>query len=327
MKKIVIILILLLITGSIKAQSFFANPFAHTYSIVARDPVTGEMGSAVQSHWFSVGSVVIWGEAGVGMVATQSFVNVSFGVRGLELLKSGLTPQQVVDSLLSTDEGREFRQLAVIDGKNKPASYTGKNCIPSAGNIVGDDFSVQANLMLNDKVWPAMEKAFRETKEPLAERMIAALEAAQNEGGDIRGKQSAAILVVKGKSTGKVWEDRLIDLRVEDHAEPVKELKRLLKVHRAYEHMNAGDLAVEKGNMELAMKEYSSAEEMFPENLEMKYWHAVTLANIGKIDDALSLFREVFSADENWRILTERLPKVKLLTVSEEQLNKILSVK
>jgi uncharacterized Ntn-hydrolase superfamily protein len=181
--------------------------------------------------------------------------------------------------------------------------------------------------MLNNKVWPAMEKAFREAKGPLAERMVAALEAAQNEGGDIRGKQSAAIVVVKGKSSGKVWEDRLIDLRVEDNPNPVEELKRLLKVHRAYEHMNAGDLAVEKGNMELAMKEYSAAEEMFPENEEMKYWHAVTLANNGKVEDSLPLFNEVFSANENWRTLTSRLPKVKLLTVSEEQLNKILSVK
>ena len=327
MKKIAIISIFLLIPGINKAQFFSGNPLAHTYSIVARDPETGEIGAAVQSHWFSVGSEVIWAEAGVGAVATQSFVNVSFGIRGLELLKSGLTPQHVVDSLISSDDGRDYRQLAVIDDKNKPASYTGKNCIPGAGNIVGDNFSVQANLMLNDKVWPAMEKAFREAKGPLAERMIAALEAAQNAGGDIRGKQSAAILVVKGKSSGKVWEDRLIDLRVEDNPNPVQELKRLLKVHRAYEHMNAGDLAVEKGDMELAMKEYSTAEEMFPDNEEMKYWHAVTLANNGKVDDSLPIFKEVFSANANWRTLTERLPKVKLLTVSEEQLNKILSVK
>jgi uncharacterized Ntn-hydrolase superfamily protein len=157
--------------------------------------------------------------------------------------------------------------------------------------------------------------------------MIAALEAAQKEGGDIRGKQSAAILVVKGKSSGKVWEDRLIDLRVEDNPNPIEELKRLLKMHRAYDHMNAGDLAVEKGDMELAMKEYSTAEKMFPDNEEMKYWHAVTLANNGKVDDSLPIFKEVFSANENWRTLTERLPKVKLLTVTEEQLNKILSVR
>jgi len=313
---------------SIYAQLFYSeNPLAHTYSIVARDPVSGEMGVAVQSHWFSVGSVVSWAEAGVGAIATQSLVNISFGPRGLELLKQGMTAQQVLDQLISEDEGRDYRQLAIVDAKGNVASYTGKKCIPEAGNIAGDNFSVQANLMANNKVWPAMDKAFKESKGPLAERMLEALTAAQNEGGDIRGKQSAAILMVKGKSTGKVWEDRLIDLRVEDHADPINEIKRLLKVHRAYEHMNNGDLAIEKGDMELAMQEYSTAEEMFPENLEMKYWHAVTLASKGKVEESLPLFKEIFTKDENWRVLTPRLVPVGLLTVSEEDLNKIISLK
>ena len=157
--------------------------------------------------------------------------------------------------------------------------------------------------------------------------MITALEAAQNAGGDIRGKQSAAILVVKGKSTGKVWEDRLIDLRVEDSPKPIVELKRLLKVHRAYDYMNSGDQAVGNNDMELAMKEYSTAEEMFPDNLEMKFWHAVTLASIGKVDESLPLFKEVFTKDKNWKILTPRLVPIGMLTVSKEDLNKILSLK
>ena len=181
--------------------------------------------------------------------------------------------------------------------------------------------------MLNDNIWSAMDKAFREAEGPLAERMVEALAAAQNAGGDIRGKQSAAILVVKGESTGKVWEDRLIDLRIEDHPDPVNEIKRLLKVHRAYEHMNKGDLAIEKGDMELAMKEYSAAEEMFPENLEMKYWHAVTLASNGKVDESIPMFKDIFSKDENWRTLTPRLVPIGMLTVNEEELNKIISVK
>jgi uncharacterized Ntn-hydrolase superfamily protein len=292
------------------------------------------MGVAVQSHWFSVGSVVSWAEAGVGAIATQSLVNVSFGPKGLELLKQGMTAQQVLDKLISEDDGRDYRQLAIVDVKGNVASYTGEKCIPDAGHISGDNFSVQANLMMNNKIWPAMDKAFRESKGPLAERMIEALTAAQNAGGDIRGQQSASILIVKGESTGKVWEDRLIDLRVEDHPDPVNELKRLLKVHRAYEHMNNGDLAIEKGDMELAMKEYSAAEEMFPENLEMKYWHAVTLAGSGKVDESLPLFKEVFIKDENlpdskagWRTLTPRLVPIGLLTVSEEDLKKIISVK
>ncbi len=301
-----------------------AGDLVHTYSIVARDSVTGEMGVAVQSHWFSVGSLVAWGEAGVGVVATQSFINPSFGPRGLALLKQGLSPEQVVKYLTESDDERDVRQLAILDSKGRVAAYTGKNCIPEAGHITGKNFSVQANLMLKNTVWKAMADAFENTKAPLAERMIAALEAAQNEGGDIRGKQSAAILVVKGKSTGKVWEDRLIDLRVEDNPEPVKELKRILKIHRAYEHMNNGDHAVETGNMELAMKEYSKAEEMFPGNEEMKFWHAVTLVNINKIDEALPLFKQVFAKNKNWKTLLPRLTKTGLLNAGKKVVSKIL---
>ena len=319
-------LTVLLIVNS-DAQTFYENPFAHTFSIVARDTVTGELGVAVQSHWFNVGAVVPWGEAGVGVVATQSFVNVSFGIRGLELLKQGLAPYQVIDTLLSDDDGRDLRQVAVLDSKGRVASYTGKNCVPAAGNLTGDNFSVQANLMLNDRVWPAMAEGFKTAKGPLAERMVAALEAGQKAGGDIRGKQSAALMVFKGQSTGKRWEDKLIDLRVEDNPEPIKELKRVLKVYRAYEHMNNGDLAVEKGNMKKAMEEYSAAEKMFPGNEEMKYWHAVTLANNGRVTDSLPIFKEVFSANVNWKTLTPRLVPAGLLKVSAEDLNKILSLK
>ena len=307
---------------NLRSQTFYSQPFAHTFSIVARDPVTGEIGVAVQSHWFSVGSIVGWGEAGVGVVATQSFVNPSFGILGLELLKAGKSPQEAVDELIASDEGRDVRQLAILDSKGRTAAYTGKNCIPDAGDINKENYSVQANLMLNEKVCPAMSKAFEESKGPLPERMITALEAAQEVGGDIRGKQSASILIIKGESTGKVWEDRTIDLRVEDHTEPIKELKRLLEVYRAYDHMNKGDLAVEKNNMELAMKEYSAAEKLFPDNLEMKFWHAVTLANNNKLEEALPIFKNVFSKDPNWKTLVERLPKVGLLNVKD--LEKIL---
>lgn len=318
------LLISILLFSNTFSQQFHPDPLAHTYSIVAYDSVTGDIGVAVQSHWFSVGTVVCWGEAGVGVIATQSFVNVSFGPRGLELLKKGLTPQQVIDELLKSDEGREFRQLAVLDAKGNAAAFTGKNCIQPAGHIIGKGYSVQANLMLNDKVWPAMAKAFENSKGSLAERMLEALEAAENSGGDIRGKQSAALLVFTGKPTGKIWEDKLVDLRVDDSPEPLVELRRLLKVHRAYEHMNRGDLAVEKNDMETAMKEYTAAMEMFPENLEMKYWTAVTLANNGKFNEALKLFKEVFSKDEKWKILTPRLIPNGLLKVKQEELDKIM---
>lgn len=325
--EILLTLSLFLFSEFILAQSFYSdNPLVSTYSIVARDPDTGEMGVAVQSHWFSVGSIVSWGEAGVGVVATQSFVNPAFGPDGLELLKSGMTAGQVVDKLIAEDEGRDVRQLAVLDVNGNVKSYTGKNCIPGAGNIVGENYSVQANLMLNDLVPGAMSKAFEESTGTLAERLMAALFAAQEVGGDIRGKQSAAILVVRGESTGKVWEDRLIDLRVEDSSEPLKELNRLLKVHRAYNRMNAGDLAVEHGNMELAMKEYAAAEAMFPDNEEMIYWHAVTLATNGQVEESLPLFKDLFERNENWKILTPRLVPIGLLEVNEAELEKILSI-
>lgn len=325
MKKL-FLLIMIFSVAKIEAQLFYSNePLAHTYSIVARDPNTGEMGVAVQSHWFSVGSIVSWGEAGVGVVATQSFVNPSFGQRGLEMLKQGMSAQEVVDLLIASDEGRDFRQLAIVDAKGNSAAYTGSKCIPEAGHIVGDNYCVQANLMLSNLVWSEMSKAFESSDGPLAERLIAALEAAQNVGGDIRGQQSAAILVVKAEATGKLWEDRYIDLRVEDHLEPVKEIKRLLKVFRAYEHMNNGDLAVEKNDMKLAMEHYSAAMKMFPENLEMKYWTAVTLVNNNQLQEALPIFKEIFSADDNWRKLTPRLIKVGMLNADEETLKKIIN--
>ena len=308
------------------AQQFYGEePFAHTYSIVAYDSITGEMGVAVQSHWFSVGPLVAWGQAGVGVVATQSFVNPDFGPMGLALLKSGLNSQEALDSLLKQDEGRDVRQVAILNNHGVAAVHTGEKCIQGAGHILGANYSVQANLMKNDKVWKAMATAFEKSSNlPLAERMIVALEAGQGVGGDIRGKQSAAMLIVRAKPTGHIWKDNLVDLRVEDHKSPVRELKRLLKVHRAYEHMNKGDLAVEKGDIELAMKEYNAASEMFPDNAEMKYWTAITLANVGKLDDALPLFKEVFAKNENWRTLTPRLIDNQLLTVSEEELKEIL---
>lgn len=309
------------------AQTGPAGPFAHTYSIVAVDSASGEIGAAVQSHWFSVGSVVIWAEAGVGAVATQSFVNPSFGPRGLQLLEANISPHRALQALIASDEGRDYRQVALINAEGESAAYTGKKCVAEAGHLNGTYYSVQANMMRNAAVWPAMKNAFLNTEGPLAERLVAALEAAQAEGGDIRGKQSAALLVVRGASTGMVWKDRLIDLRVEDHPHPVKEIKRLLKVHRAYQHMNAGDAAMEKGEVQKALDEYRTAEMMQPENTEMKYWHAVSLANIGKLKAALPLFHDIFRADESWKELTRRLVAPGILKVNKEQLNEILQIK
>ncbi|MFX0005184.1 MAG: DUF1028 domain-containing protein [Promethearchaeota archaeon] len=311
-----------------KSNQSKKNIFTHTYSIVARDPKTGEMGVGVQSHWFSVGSVVSWGEAGVGVVATQSLVNKSFGLRGLDLLKQGKSPQEAIDILLSDDEGREVRQLAILDYQGRVATHTGSKCIKHAGHKIGDNVSVQANMMFSEKVWAAMAEAFEKFKIlPLPERIIKCLDAAESVGGDIRGKQSAALLIVAGNPTENKWEDPIIDLRVEDHIDPLKELNRLLTIFRAYEHMNNGDLAIEKGDMAKALKEYDAAQNMFPENLEMTYWTAVSLANQNKLEEALKLFKKIFKKDNNWRSLTERLPHSELLNVNKNDLKKILSLR
>ncbi|MGD9487256.1 MAG: DUF1028 domain-containing protein [Calditrichaceae bacterium] len=313
------------LASTLFAQTFNGEPFTHTFSIVARDEQTGELGVAVQSHWFSVGSIVSWAEAGVGAVATQSMVNASFGPRGLDLLKSGQSSSEALNDLIASDEGRDFRQVAIINTKGQVAAYTGEKCIADAGHITGKNYSVQANMMLNDKVVPAMSKAFESSTGPLAERMLAALKAAQAAGGDIRGQQSAAILVVKGKATGNLWEDRKIDLRVEDHPDAVNEIERVLRVYRAYEHMNNGDLAIEKGDEQGALREYGAAESMFPKNIEMKYWHAVSLVNIGMLDKALPMFEEIFKKDKNWAELTRRIVKNGLLNVDHATLEKIIS--
>lgn len=204
-------------------------------------------------------------------------------------------------------------------------TWTGKKCIKEAGHISGDNFSVQANMMLTDKVWSAMANAFETTKAPLAERLLAALEAAQSVGGDIRGKQAAAMKVVNGISNGNYWDGVLIDIRVDDHEKPIKELGRLLKVQKANEHAGLAENAIGKKDFETAAKEYAIVQEMLPENIELKYWYAIALANSSKVNKSLPIFKEVFLSDNNWRILTERLPAVDLLNVNESDFKLILA--
>ncbi|MDL1875671.1 DUF1028 domain-containing protein [Cytophagia bacterium CHB2] len=311
------------------AASAFAQETSrpvHTYSIVARDPATGHMGVAVQSHWFSVGSLVTWAEAGVGAVATQSFIDPAYGPLGLQLMRAGKNAKQALAAIIASDPGEAVRQVAMIDAQGNVAAHTGSKCIPAAGHYVGEKFSVQANLMLNDKVWPAMKEAYQKTSGDLTDKMLAAMDAAQAVGGDIRGKQSAAILIVSGTSTGRPWADRVMELRVEDHPEPLMELRRLVHVHRAYQHMNAGDLAVEHNDMEKALAEYGAAQKMMPDNLEMAYWTATSLVNAGRLEESLPLFKKVFAGDPNWAELTPRLPGVGLLNVDEAGMKKILGV-
>lgn len=325
--KIYYLLILFIIPQLISAQFFKkSEPFTHTYSIVARDSVTGEMGVAVQSHWFSVGSVVSYGKAGVGVVATQSLVNPSYGAKGLALMEQGLTPQQALKALIENDKGEMYRQVAFLDASGNVATHTGSLCIDEAGHKQGKNFSVQANMMLNNTVWDAMATAFESTKGSLSDRILAALKAAETEKGDIRGKQSAAILIVKGESTGNTWQDTVMDLRVEDHQNPIKELERLIKIHKAYDFMNKGDMAMEEGNSHEAEDLYMKAQNLFPENLEMKYWYAINLLNNKDFDKAKPILKSIFKEDNNWKTLTTRLVKSKLLVISDKELAKVMKL-
>lgn len=301
----------------------------HTYSIVACDPATGELGVAVQSHWFSVGPIVPWAEAGVGAVATQSFVEPSYGPLGLELMRAGKTAPEALKALLAADEHTDVRQVAMIDARCNVDAWTGGKAIQAAGHRVGKNYSVQANLMRGN-VWDPMAQAFERAEGDLAARLLAALEAAERAGGDIRGKQSAALLVVSGKPTGQPWADRLFDLRVEDHPEPVAEMKRLVHLARAYRHMNVGDEAVTRGDIPAATREYATAQAMVPDsatNGEMVFWHAVTLANAGRVEDALPLFRRAFAVDDSWRELVRRLPAAGQLPDDPALIERILAVK
>jgi len=322
-----LIIIAIMLPHLIGAQSYKkSEPFTHTYSIVARDTITGEMGVAVQSHWFSVGSVVSYGKAGVGVVATQSLVNPSYGPKGLALMEQGLSPKQALDALLKNDNGEMYRQVAFLNSKGEVATHTGSLCIEEAGHKQGNNFSVQANMMLNNTVWNAMADAFENTQGSLSTRIIASLKAAQNEKGDIRGKQSASILIVKGKATGNSWEDTVMDLRVEDNENPLQELERLIKIHNAYEFMNQGDLAMEDGNSKKAEELYLKAQNLFPENLEMQYWYAINLLNNNNFEKAKPILKSIFMKDPNWRTLTSRLVKSKLLVISKDDLESVLKL-
>ncbi|TVZ26151.1 putative Ntn-hydrolase superfamily protein [Gillisia sp. Hel_I_86] len=324
----IIFLIALMFSGTMIAQNhpIMKDPFAHTFSIVARDSVTGEMAVGVQSHWFSVGPLVAWGKSGVGVVATQSFVNPAYGPNGLKLMEEGKSAKQALEELIADDDGEAYRQVAFLDAKGRAAAHTGDKCVESAYHHVGKNFSVQANMMLNDKVVPAMKAAFLENSDfPLAERIVKVLQAAQDAGGDIRGKQSAALIVVGANKVKNSWEDKKIDLRVDDNPAPLKELDRLLTLARAYEFMNKGDLAMEAGDVDEALRLYGSAEKLFPENLEMKYWKAVALANSKRFEEAIPVFKSIFEKDENWRTMTLRLPDSGLLNLTESELDKIVN--
>jgi len=321
-KRLILVLAILTLVFPQKTSSM--RPIS-TYSIVALDETTGELGVAVQSHWFSVGFLVPWAKAGVGAVATQSFVKVDYGPDGLQLMESGITAVDALKTLTSKDDGEAVRQVGMIDIKGNVAAHTGSRCIKYAGHIVGENYSVQANMMANGTVPKAMAVAFEETKGDLADRMMAALEAAEAEGGDIRGKQSAAMVIVSGEPSGVDWKDTKLSLRIEDHPTPLIELKRLIRVHRAYQHANMGDHYMETEEIDKALIEYSKAAEYYPENAELPYWSAVALANGGRVEEALPVFQSVFERNPDLKTMTPRLVKSGLLPDDKSLISKIMN--
>ncbi|MCM2273104.1 MAG: DUF1028 domain-containing protein [candidate division Zixibacteria bacterium] len=305
-------------------QAGTGTDLAHTYSIVAYDSATGEFGAAVQSHYFKVADV-IWAEPGVGVVATQSFVDFAYGPLGLAMMRLGKPADWALKGLLASDSTNQARQVAMIDRQGRVAVYTGEKCIEAAGHLSGKHYSCQANLMTKNTVCGAMAVAFEETRGSLAERMMAALEAAQREGGDIRGKQSAAMLVVSGTPTGQAWRDRIVDLRVDDSPEPLVELRRLLNLNKAYKMVDRGDELITEGKIDEAAKAYSEAAALTPGNVEISFWQAVTFVEQGQIEKALPIFKQVFAADPAWRDLVPRLVKSNLLKDDARLIERIIS--
>ncbi len=310
------------------AQASAGEPLrpVNTYSIVARDADTGELGVAVQSHWFSVGSMVIWAEPGVGAVATQSFVDPNYGPLGLQLMRAGKDASQALAALLGIDEYANVRQVGMVDANGVVANHTGDKAIIEYCDVVGDGFAVQANLMWKPTVCDAMAAAYKAAEGDLGERLMAALEAGEGEGGDIRGKQSAALLVVSGDRSQPAWGGRVFDLRVEDDPEPLAELRRLLTLNRAYNLMNEGDELMSAGEIEQAVEAYGAAEALVPDSHEMIFWHAVTLAGAGELEQALPMFEKAFAMWPQWRELVVRLPASDLLPDDPELLKQILAV-
>ncbi len=297
-----------------------------TYSIVARDEKTGEMGVAVQSHYFSVGSVVPWARAGVGAVATQAMVEPRYGPLGLGLMAAGMTAQEALRALLSVDPKADVRQVAIVDSRGNVAAYTGKRCIPYAGHVTGRGVSCQGNIMKNGNVWKEMMKSYeRNTSMPFPERLVAALEAAEAAGGDARGKQSAAILVVSSEKFLTEWEGKVIELRVEDHPEPVEELKRLLRYQRGYEWVSKGDDLLTSGRYEEAKEAYQRGLELVPEVLELKYWTGLSLLNTDQSASGLKMLKEVFRADRAWVSITKGIIKKRSIPIDPALVKKLFT--
>jgi uncharacterized Ntn-hydrolase superfamily protein len=278
-----------------------------TYSIVARDPDTGELGVAVQSHWFSVGSIVTWAQPGVGAVATQANAEVTYGPGALALLADGVPAPDALARLVAADPGGPSRQVAVVDAHGRVGVHTGPKCIAYAGHITGEGVSCQANIMATARVWPAMLDAFQAGagSRSLTTRLLEALDAAEREGGDLRGRQSAAILVVPAQ--GEPWRT-LISLRVEDHPNPLPELRRVVRLHEAYGLAGQADELLNAGRHDEAARLYVEASQRVPDSHELLFWAGLGTAQAGDLEAGVAKVRRAIELQPTWRELLPRLP-------------------
>lgn len=279
---------------------------AHTYSIVARDHKTGQLGIGVQSHAFACGAIVPWAEAGVGAVATQATADTNYGRLGLALMKAGKTSQQAMAALIAADPRSNIRQVAMVDGSGQVAVHTGKRCIASAGHHIGAGFSIQGNLLKSPSVWENMAKVYASCEGDFSERLLQALEAGQDAGGDIRGMQSAALVVVPGPND-PLKREMVTNLRVDDHDHPLIELRRLLTIQRGQEWYVQAVHAVEVGDLTAAQEHYERLRGLVVGTREPLFWYAVTLTEHGHLDKALPVFALVFAVEPIWHSMIDRL--------------------
>jgi uncharacterized Ntn-hydrolase superfamily protein len=295
-----------------------------TYSIVARDPQTGELGIAVQSHWFAAGATVPWAEAGVGAVATQAFLEMSYGPRGLDLLRQGATAQETLDRLVADDPDENVRQVGIVDAYGNVAAHTGDRTIPAAGHTVGEAFTCQANMMWQDTVWDAMASAYSGAEGDLANRLLAALDAAEGERGDIRGRQAAGILIVGADRLDEPWRGVRMHLHADDHPEPNAELRRLVGIHRAYEHLERSEELELEHDAAGVKREREAALAAGPDVLEVKYWAAIAMATEGRYGEARTLMDSVDQHGDGWRELLLRLVAGELMDIPPEAAERLL---
>ncbi|KJR43477.1 protein of unknown function DUF1028 [Candidatus Magnetoovum chiemensis] len=297
-----------------------------SYSILAKDKDTEHIGALIVSHYFSVGSIALYAKSGVGIVITQSFPDDLYGANGLDMMRSGVNAKEALTRLLSKDRHSQYRQVAMMDASGEIAVHTGKLCVSEAGHEIGDGYAVCANMMMNKSIWNDMGIAYKTASGDLTDRLVSAIDTGNKRSEEVRMGSSAAFIVISAKSSGNILEDKIFDLRVDDNSAPLKELKRLISLNRAYRHRALGDAYLAQNNIEAALEEYERAKTFVPNNTEFMFWTAVCLVNAGRIDDAMGLFKQVFERDIKWSLLAVRLARSKLLPPDPELIQRIISI-